>query len=143
MTKSIITQANTIIISKLAYESDLLEELTKIAHKENISLGKVEAIGAVSKATIGFYNQTTYKYQVIDLEESYEITSLLGNITLKEKKPMVHAHITLADDKGKVIGGHLLPGTLVFACEAIITVFRNGVLERGYDTKTKLPLWNL
>lgn len=143
MTKSIITQTNTIIISRLAYESDLLEEITKIAHKENISLGKVEAIGAVSKATIGFYNQTTYKYQVIDFEESYEITSLLGNITLKEKKPIVHAHITLADNKGKVIGGHLLPGTLVFACEVIITVFRNGVLERGYDTKTKLQLWNL
>ena len=143
MTKYIITQTNSTIISKLSYQSDLLEELTQIALKENISLGKIEAIGAVSEAAIAFYNQKTFKYQKIKLEESYEITSFLGNITLKEKKPIIHAHLTLADDKGKVFGGHLLPGTIVFACEAIITVFHNGILERGFDKNTKLPLWNL
>jgi predicted DNA-binding protein with PD1-like motif len=143
MAKSIITQSSTILVSKLPYQGDLLNELKKIAVEEKITLGKVEAIGAVTEAKIGFYNQKTYEYQTIHLQESYEITSVIGNISLRDKEPMVHAHINLADEKGGVIGGHLLPGTLVFACEVMVTVLDNGILERGFDEVTKLPLWDL
>ena len=53
----------------------------------------------------------------------------------------VHAHVTLTDGEGKAIGGHLAPGTIVFACEVVIHAFEGPTLERGRDEVTGLPLW--
>ena len=70
-----------------------------------------------------------------------EITNLKGNISVKDGNPFVHAHITLADKSGKCYGGHLAPGTVVFACEFLIEALDGPVFERCLDEKTGLPLW--
>lgn len=121
--------------------ADLLEELTAICREKNIQLGRVEAIGAVQKARIGFYDQEKRDYQFIAIEKPLEITSLNGNISMKDGSPMVHAHITLADSSGQACGGHLAPGTIVFACEWLIEALDGPVFKRGFDPETGLALW--
>ena len=37
--------------------------------------------------------------------------------------------------------GHLLPGTMLFACELFIEELEGGGLEREYDPRTGLHLW--
>ncbi len=143
MTKFINTSQNDIIIGKLSYENDLLEELNGICIEKNITLGKIEAIGAVKKACVGFYNQISREYQFLDFDRPSEILNLTGNISIKDNKPFVHAHILLADESGNAYGGHLAPGTIVFACEFIIYSFSGAELKRGMDDKTGLPLWNI
>jgi len=143
MTESIKIPENDTIIGKLSYGSDLLEELTSICVDKNISLGKINAIGAVQKACVGFYNQTSREYQFINFDKSSEILSLTGNISIKDNKPFVHAHIMLADESGNAYGGHMAPGTITFACEFIINKFSGAKLEREMDNKTGLPLWKL
>ena len=143
-----MTDFNTVktrrkIIGKLDYNCDLLEELTKICNDKSITLGRVEAIGAVRKARIGFYDQKEHVYEPLVIDHPMEITALVGNISLKERKPMVHAHVTLADEKGNVCGGHLIPGTVVFACEFYIEAFYGPALERVSDQQTGLPLWDM
>jgi len=118
-----------------------LEELTGICRENNIQLGRIEALGAVKKARLGYYNQQTHEYQFFTLDQTLEITKLVGNISLKDGSPIVHAHITLADKTGKAYGGHLATGTVVFACEFIIEVFDGPVFERKFDKETGLPLW--
>ena len=108
-------------IGKLTYDADLLEELTGVCEKEGIRLGCVQAIGAVKKARVGFYDQQQRKYCFLEIDENLEITNLIGNISIRDGKPMVHAHITLSDSKGRSFGGHLSDGTIIFACEFIIT----------------------
>lgn len=130
-------------MGKLSYGCDLLEELTAICRKENIRLGRIEALGAVQEARLGFYDQQRREYQFLTLSEPLEITMLIGNISLKDGDPFVHAHITLADEAGKAFGGHLAPGTVVFACEFIIVSFDGPVFERDFDGKTGLPLWTM
>ncbi len=132
-----------IFIGKLDYNSDLLEQLTDICQQQNIRLGKVEAIGAVQKATIGYYNQKTKEYQFRQIDKNLEITNLTGNVSLKDGKPIVHAHITLSDDKGNAFGGHLAKGTIIFACEFIIQALEGTEYHRGYDEQTGLPLWDI
>jgi len=122
---------------------DLLEEITKICQERNIHLGSIEAIGAVQKASIAFYNQTKRDYVIMTINEPLEMTSLTGNISIKDGKPFVHAHVTLADSTGNVYGGHLAPGTIVFACEFIIKTFDGLMLERRFDEDTGLSLWSL
>jgi predicted DNA-binding protein with PD1-like motif len=130
-------------IGKLTHGSDLLEELTEICNKEKIPLGRIEGLGAVQKARLAYYDQGKREYQFFTLDKCLEITKLTGNISLKDGEPMVHAHLTLADDKGKAYGGHLAQGTIVFACEAIFEVFEGEQLERGFDEVTGLPLWTM
>ena len=110
-------------MGKLGYGRDLLEEITNFCVKENIRLGQVEALGAVQKARLGYYNQESREYQYLDLIKKMEITNLTGNISIKDERPMVHAHVTLADKKGVCYGGHLATGTTIFACELIIKAF--------------------
>lgn len=130
-----------IIIRKLSHGKDLLEEMTAICRKENITLGRVEGIGAVQRARIGYYNQITRQYQYIEFNNHLEITHLVGNVSIKDNKPFVHAHVTLSDEKGNAFGGHLAQGTIIFACEIILHAFEGPKLTRSYDDVTGLPLW--
>lgn len=130
-------------MGRLTHGCDLLVELNNICKTHNIRLGRVEAIGAVQKAKIGFYNQETRVYQFIDLDFAAEIVNLTGNVSIKDNEPFVHAHITLADESGKSYGGHLAPGTVVFACEVIIHSFEGVEFKRDYDEETGLPLWKI
>ncbi|MFC1868278.1 PPC domain-containing DNA-binding protein [Thermodesulfobacteriota bacterium] len=130
-------------MGRLERGCDLWDEIANFCIKENISLGRIEAIGAVQKARIGFYNQESLEYQFLDLNQMLEITCLKGNVSVKDGEPMIHAHITLSDEKGNCYGGHLSPGTAVFVCELLIQAFDGPLLERGYDEETGLPLWNM
>jgi predicted DNA-binding protein with PD1-like motif len=130
------------IMGRLAKGEDLLGALTSCAREHGISLGEVQAIGAVSQARVGYYDQAERKYYYLDLNNPREILSLTGNISLKDGEPMVHAHITLSGDDGRAVGGHLAEGTLAFACEFAIQEYRSATpLVRQMDEPTGLFLW--
>ena len=130
-----------IIVGRLPYGADLLDGISEICTKNNIQFGWLQGLGAVQKARIGFYDQVKKEYHFLDLPEPLEITQLTGNISLKDGSPMVHAHATLADSSGKAYGGHLAPGTIVFACEVKIEILDGPALKRQFDQETGLALW--
>ena len=136
-------QSRELFMGKLSHGNDLLEEITDLCRKKNIQLGRIEALGAVQKARLAFYNQQTHEYQFFIIDQPLEITKLVGNISLKGGAPIVHAHVTLADKTGETYGGHLAPGTVIFACEFILEVFEGPIFERGFDKETSLPLWTM
>jgi uncharacterized protein len=143
MTEFKSVKSRELLIGKLGHGCDLLEELTKVAMECGIQLGRIEAIGAVQKACIGFYNQETRIYQFFSFDHPMEITKLTGNISLKDGNPFVRAHITLSDESGKCYGGHLAKGTVVFACEFLIEAFDGPDFNRCLDEETGLPLWSI
>ena len=130
-------------VAKLDYGSDLLEELNKICRQENIKTGYIQVIGAVSSLKYGFYDQSNkeYIYTTYAYDESLEIVSCSGNVSIKDEKPFCHIHIATSDKKGKCIGGHLVAGTSVFAAEVVIQEILGEDLIRELDDTTKLTLW--
>jgi predicted DNA-binding protein with PD1-like motif len=139
---NITVTAGRKIIGRLVKGEDLLAALEKLAREHGITLGEVQAIGAVSQARLGYYSQAERQYYLIELDRPLEIISLIGNISLKDEKPMVHAHLTLANQDGRAFGGHLAEGTLVFACEFTIQEYRTATpLVRRMDEPTGLFLW--
>ena len=136
-------KAVKMFMGKLAHGADLLEEITKICIDQDICLGRVEALGAVKKARLGYYNQQDHEYLFFELNQTLEITNLIGNISIKDGIPVVHAHVTLSDKDGHAYGGHLAPGTIIFACEVAIQVLDGPNFERGFDQETGLPLWKM
>jgi predicted DNA-binding protein with PD1-like motif len=130
------------LMGRLAKGADLLEALEEQCRLNNITLGEVRALGAVTKARVGYYQQDIQKYMFLDLDRPLEILSLIGNISLKDGQPMVHAHVTLSDREGRAFGGHLAPGTQIFACEFVIQENKSEtVLQRALDEETGLFLW--
>lgn len=130
-------------MGRLDHGADLLEEITSFCTAENIRLGRIEAIGAVQRARLGYYDQKTLEYRFFTIDRPLEISALMGNVSVREGEPMIHAHVTLADDAGNAYGGHLAPGTVVFACEIIIEALDGQVLEREFDEETGLKLWRM
>ncbi len=130
------------IMGRLAKGDDLLLALEKCAQELGLTLGEVQAIGAVTQARVGYYDQMARTYLFLDFPGPQEILSLVGNISLKDDRPFVHAHLTLADQDGRARGGHLAAGTLVFACEFWMQEYiSEASLERGFDDETGLFLW--
>jgi uncharacterized protein len=129
-------------ICKGAHGGDLLGEITDFCKARGITLGRVEALGALKCAKLGYYNQTTRTYEIHEFDEHMEIANLVGNVSLKDGQPIVHAHVTLSDDKCAAIGGHLVAGCEIFACEFVVQAFDGPQLNRGLDEQTGLPLWN-
>jgi predicted DNA-binding protein with PD1-like motif len=128
-------------MGRLAHGDDLLEALTCLCADEGVEAGRLEAIGAVQKARLAYYDQEVREYQFFELDRPLEITKLSGNVSVKDGAPMVHAHVTLADRDGRALGGHLASGTVVFACEFVVEAFDGGGFVRGLDEATGLPLW--
>jgi predicted DNA-binding protein with PD1-like motif len=135
-------QPDTVYMGRLPRDADLLDSLTEICREQGVTLGRIQAIGAVQRARLGYYDQQSWQYQFFNLEQGLEITSLMGNVSVKDGEPMVHAHVTLADPNGRTFGGHLAQGCPVFACEYILQVFSGPEFIREYDEQTGLPLWS-
>ncbi len=130
-----------VLMGRLETDDDLIPGLLKIVKKRGIEAGKVSAIGALQKARISYYHQERQEYQVMDFNQHLEIIGLEGNISLKDGEPIIHAHISLGDEEGKLFGGHLEEGTVVFACEYVIEELKGETFHRGVHQRTGLPLW--
>ncbi|MFW5795442.1 MAG: PPC domain-containing DNA-binding protein [Bacillota bacterium] len=133
-------------MGKIPYNSDLLEQINNFCIENKIQCGNVNVIGAVQKAEIGYYSQDKQEYEIIKdeaLTKGLEIVSCTGNISLKNSIPFAHLHIVLSNSKGSTYGGHLMPGTIIYAGEFIIHKFKGNELKRAFDEKTKLPLWEM
>ncbi len=131
------------LMGRIPTDSDLFNALTDICLQENIQLGRIEAFGAVRKARIGYYDQHQREYRFQEIDRPMEITVMIGNMSVRNGEPALHAHITLADENGNAMGGHLAPGTIVFACEFVLQIFAGPAFTRQFDGTTGLPLWEL
>lgn len=129
------------IIGQLPHNTDLLEELTRFVQRENIRCGRINGIGATTHAIVAYYDQNGKKYNTMEFAGGMEILSLTGNVSIRDAEPFVHAHILLGDRRGNVFGGHLMPGTRIWACELFIDEFEGKELDRIQDEKTGLFLW--
>lgn len=140
--KSIEAKAGKIIFARLFEEEDLLEAITQTAEKGRVKAGFFFLIGTLKKAKMGFFHQG--RYQPIEMAEPLEIVSCMGNISIKQNGPLVHAHIAVSNRKGEVFGGHVLPGCVIAATGELVLIEAVDVeLQRKLDEKTQLYLWSV
>ena len=124
------------------HDSDLIKLVTELAKKNGIVTATFTAIGALKCAKLGFYDQKTHEYLETLLSTPQEIASCVGNISMKDGVPFVHAHAVLADQNGNVKAGHLLEGK-VFAAEVHVIELVGAELVRKNDDVTGLSLWDI
>jgi len=127
---------------RLPFQKDLISSIEGFCNETGIEMAVFSVIGAVSSVTLGYFDQKQKVYISFKKEAHFEIASCSGNISKKDNKPFVHAHIVLTDEKGNAIGGHLFSETIIFAGEFFIQELSGNPFARKYDPQTGLMLWS-
>ncbi len=128
-------------VGRLARGSDLVAELERICAERGVTAAWVSVLGAVSHAAYAYYEQGDKRYLELSSDTHHEIAAFMGNISLREGVPFLHAHGSFADASGACVGGHLLPGTTVFVGEFTIRELTGVELVRTHKEDFGLALW--
>jgi len=133
--------AGRAFVGRLETGSDLVEEIERFCAERGIVAAQVTVIGAVRRARYAYYEQSDHRYRELESATHHEVVGFVGNISLRDSRPFLHAHATLADADGATVGGHLLPGCEIFAGEVMIRELGDVSLVRQNDESTGLALW--
>ncbi len=139
---AIVNMTGRRLMGRLESGSDLLAALVQKCRDNNIGLGEVRGVGALSKARLACFDQPSRRYEFLEYPHDLNVANLTGNISILGTKPIVHAHLMLVDDEGRVFGGQLVRGCEVYAVEYVIVEYTSQTaFEREYDEDTGLMLW--
>ena len=116
------------------------KSLLLIANNEKIKSGWIHGIGAIYDVEIGYFDIDKKDYVKRKFDKHYELLSLSGNISIKQKESFVHTHITFSDTDYKVIGGHLFDAKIAAAGEFLIDS-SDCEIKRAYNKDIGLHLW--
>jgi len=61
---------------------EIAQGLLQFADEQNLTAARFSAIGALSRATLGFFDLEKRDYRHIEINEQVEVLSLLGNFAL-------------------------------------------------------------
>ncbi len=128
-------------VGRLETGSDLVEEIERFCLEHDVLAAQVVVVGAVRHARYAYYEQGDHRYLELESATHHEVVGFVGNISLRDDRPFLHAHATFADSTGATVGGHLLRGTEVFAAEVMIREVTGVTLVRNHDEATGLALW--
>lgn len=103
---------------------DLIEEIEAFVVTMNIEAGcALSAAGSLTHATLRLANREFYS----EYDGHFEIVSMTGTVSIHGS----HLHISVSDEDGRTIGGHLESGCKIYTtAEIIIAVFENVVYKR-------------
>jgi hypothetical protein len=133
--------AGRVWVGRLETGDDLVDEIERVCAEHDVRAAWVSAIGAVKRASFAYYEQQEHRYLELASSEHHEITGFIGNISIRDDRPFLHAHATFCARSGAAVGGHLLRGCEVFAAEITIREMTGVELTRTPDEVSGLALW--
>ena len=113
--------------------------LADFAAAHRLGGSRFTAIGAFSRAVVAYFDWTSKQYQHIRIGEQVEVLSLVGDVSLEDGKPKVHAHVVVGKADGSAHGGHLIEGHVRPTLEIVITESPRH-LRRRFDPASGLAL---
>ncbi|MBB6051397.1 PPC domain-containing DNA-binding protein [Armatimonas rosea] len=123
-------EACTVVALRLTPGQDLKQALVALSQREGIGAACVlTCVGSLSTANLRYAG----KSEGATLERPLEILSLVGTLG----RGGVHLHLTVADEQGQTLGGHLLDGCLVrTTAELVLGVLPGVIFDREPDPET-------
>ena len=133
---------NSQIFMTLAKGDYINQTFESFAEIKGVGCAWLNGIGALENPEIGYYSINNKSYHRKHFKGEFELTSLIGNITMKEGKHFAHTHITFSDSNCKVFGGHLFDAKITAAGEFIMQLGDDNI-NRKMDQQIGLSLWCL
>lgn len=108
--------------------ADLKKEIDAFINQHHIRAAAiVTCVGSLTDANIRFANQPDGTL----LHGHFEILSLTGVLSINGS----HLHLSISDEKGNTVGGHLLEGCKIYTtAEIVISVLTDLEFKRELDS---------
>ena len=114
---------------RLTKGMDLKEEIEKYSIDNNVSGVVICSVGCLSKLVIRLADGES----ILEQDGMFEIVSVTGTLS----PDGVHIHISVSDEDGNTIGGHLKNGCIVnTTAEVCLTIFDDIKFSREFDEST-------
>ena len=133
---------NSWVFMTLAKGNFINQTFESFAESKGVGCAWLNGIGALENPEIGYYSIKDKKYHRKQFKGEFELTSLIGDITMKDGKPFAHTHITFSDTDYQVYGGHLFDARITAAGEFLMQL-GNDKITREINHEIGLPLWCL
>ncbi len=122
---------------------EMVGALKTFAQTEKLAGSQFYAIGALSGATLAYFEWQTKKYRKNPVQEQVEVASLIGDIALgPDGKPAIHIHAVLGRPDGSALAGHLLEAHVRPTLELVLTESPTH-LQKRHDPESGLNLIRL
>ena len=118
---------------------EVIGELGKFVREQEVEAASLTAIGAFSRAVLGYFQWETKQYKKISVGEQVEVLSLLGDVAVGDQGPTLHLHAVLGKADGSVVGGHLIEAYVRPTLEVIL-IQPPSYLRKRRDPETGLAL---
>ena len=118
---------------------EVIGELGKFVREQEVEAASLTAIGAFSRAVLGYFQWETKQYKKITVDEQVEVLSLLGDVAVGDQGPTLHLHAVLGKADGSVAGGHLIEAYVRPTLEVIL-IQPPSYLRKRKDPETGLAL---
>jgi hypothetical protein len=103
-------------------DEEAFKSIEEFAAREGIQAASLTAIGAFSRATVGWFDVEQRAYVRIPVDEQCEVLSAIGDIAVGDDgQPALHVHVVLGMKDGSTRGGHLLEGFVRPTLEVVLT----------------------
>ena len=120
----------SVLAHRLTQGTDLKAAIQAMVRQHGISAGSlVSCVGCLTTINLRLAGADA----TLVRHGPFEIVSVMGTLTLDHQ----HIHIAVADDKGAVLGGHLLAGNIVGStAEVVIHNYSQLSFSRVFDPAT-------
>ena len=113
--------------------------LLEFAEKYHVTSAHFTAIGAVSGATLGWFDPQRKMYKKIPSDGQHEVIAMSGDVALYQGKPVVHTHMVVGGPDGTTRAGHVLSAVVSPTLEVMVTV-DPVTMHKRFDPDTDLTL---
>jgi len=126
----------SIVTVSVPHDGDVVLELERFAKESGVTSAVIlGGVGALKKAVLRNLGTTSIPPYGKEetFEEGFEMTSIIGNIGLHEGKINSHIHVSIARKTSEVIGGSLLPGSIVYRRLQVVLGLAKSLGSGGLD----------
>jgi uncharacterized protein len=113
--------------------------LLAFAEEYHVTSAHFTAIGAVSGATVAWFDPQRKTYKKIPVVGQHEVIGMSGDIALYQGKPVVHTPMVVGRPDGTTQAGHVLDAYVSPTLEVMVTVDPKAMQKR-FDPETDLTL---
>ena len=118
------------IVIRLTRGADLKKSIAQLVAQHDVQAGSIAScVGCLSSVNL----RLAGAQKTLQLQESLEIVSAMGTLTPEHQ----HIHVSVSDSAGRVIGGHLLEGSIIdTTAELIVHSYPTLRFSREFDSTT-------
>jgi uncharacterized protein len=111
---------------RLKAGQDLFDSISLFVREKQVQAGCVlSGVGSLTQVALRFANQDSYA----NFRGHFEIVSMTGTVSIHGS----HLHISVSNEEGNTIGGHLDSGCKIYTtAEIVLAVFDDVVYKREF-----------